>query len=71
MIEKYKSGFTPPGDPPFADLSNGHSIGGQGGGGGGGDGSDTASVNGSTSSIQQLPGSAEKRTILVRTTSIS
>ncbi len=45
MIEKYKSGFTPPGDLPFEDLSNGHSHGGQGGGGGGGDGSDTASVN--------------------------
>ncbi len=57
VVEKYKSGFTPPSDIPFEDLSSG-------GGGGSGGGSDTASVNGSTNSIPVIPGSAEKRTIL-------
>lgn len=36
VVERYKSGFTPPSDLPFEDLSN----------------HDTASVNGSTHSIQ-------------------
>ena len=36
MIEKFKSGFSPPGDVPFEDLSS----------------ADSASVNGSMSSMQ-------------------
>ena len=55
-MERYKSGFTPPGDYPFEDLSNNS-----------GAASETASVNGSTHSIQNnpgIPGSAEKKTIL-------
>ena len=49
MVEKYKSGFAPPTDLPFEDLSSAENV----------------SVNGSMSSIQtSLPGSAEKRTIL-------
>ncbi len=57
VVEKYKSGFTPPSDLPFEDLNCAAS--------------DTASVNGSTNSIPMggnsgavVPGSAEKRTIL-------
>ena len=37
MIEKFKSGFSPPGDVPFEDLSS----------------TDSASVNGSMSSMPQ------------------
>jgi len=50
VVERYKSGFSPPSDLPFEDLSQ-HG--------------ENASVNGSTCSIQtSLPGSAEKKTIL-------
>lgn len=60
-MEKFKSGFVPPGDYPFEDLSNtsgSNSLGstvaaGTGGGTSGGDGGcDSASINGSMSSIQ-------------------
>ena len=60
VVEKFKSGFTPPGDIPFEDLST----------------AETVSVNGSMSSMNHqgisgslsggagIPGSAEKKTIL-------
>ncbi|XP_059092390.1 formin-binding protein 1-like isoform X2 [Tigriopus californicus] len=54
VIERYKSGFIPPSDIPFEDLSN----------------AETSSVNGSmnsighNSSIPAIPGSVEKKTIL-------
>ena len=51
MIERYKSGFTHPGDLPFEDLSAAAT-------------SDTASVNGSTTSI---PGSADRKSSILGT----
>ena len=44
VVEKYKSGFQPPGDIPFDDLSCSRQSTLQAGGG---DGGDRASVNGS------------------------
>ena len=59
MVERYKSGFQPPADIPFDDLSASGST----------SGSDSASVNGSMTSIGgphgiNTPGSVEKKTIL-------
>ena len=52
MIEKYKSGFSPPGDMPFEDLST----------------ADSTSVNGSMSSMQQsINPILEKKTSLIGT----
>ena len=52
VIEKFKSGFSPPSDIPFEDLSNG----------------DTTSVNGSMSSMHQsINPILEKKTSLIGT----
>jgi len=52
VIEKYKSGFSPPGDMPFEDLST----------------ADSTSVNGSMSSMQQsINPILEKKTSLIGT----
>ena len=52
MVEKFKSGFSPPGDVPFEDLSSG----------------DTDSVNGSMSSMQQsIKPILEKKTSIIGT----
>ena len=52
MIEKFKSGFLPPGDIPFEDLSS----------------NDNASINGSMSSMQQsINPVLEKKTSLLGT----
>lgn len=52
MIEKYKSGFSPPGDVPFEDLSS----------------TDSTSVNGSMTSMQQsINPILEKKTSLIGT----
>lgn len=52
MIEKFKSGFSPPSDIPFEDLSSG----------------DNASVNGSMSSMHQsINPILEKKTSLIGT----
>ena len=59
VVERYKSGFQPPNDIPFDDLSVS--------GPGSSSGSDSASVNGSMTSIghgPNTPGSVEKKTIL-------
>lgn len=50
VVERFKSGFSPPSDIPFEDLSD----------------AETVSVNGSMNSIQgtSAVGSAEKKTIL-------
>ena len=55
VVEKYKSGFSPPGDIPFEDLTHNMERNGGGGGGGGmggsGDGT-TDSINGSMQNMQ-------------------
>lgn len=52
MIEKFKSGFSPPGDVPFEDLSS----------------ADSTSVNGSMSSMQQsINPILEKKTSIIGT----
>eukprot|EP00096_Caligus_rogercresseyi_P007037 TRINITY_DN2432_c0_g1_i1.p1 TRINITY_DN2432_c0_g1~~TRINITY_DN2432_c0_g1_i1.p1 ORF type:complete len:651 (-),score=227.12 TRINITY_DN2432_c0_g1_i1:616-2568(-) len=58
VIERYKSGFSPPGDYPFEDLSSNSSSQGSTGG----DSPSVSLVNGSNSSLTHTP--SEKRTIL-------
>ena len=56
VVEKYKSGFSPPGDIPFEDLTHNMERNGGGGGGGGGMGGSgdgtTDSINGSMQNMQ-------------------
>ena len=60
IVEKFKSGFSPPGDIPFKDLS--HNPEERGGGGADAD-ADNQSIKGSLVSVQ-VEGITEKKTLL-------